>query len=138
MIKDIQNEAKYLKGFKLLVSFEDHRKEGIILSISELNNMFTSQQLKGNNLQNTKQKEKEHQSTRRGHGLPFRNIKKQKRNCAKSNHDNDKLKLRGKSKERRKARKALLGRYDVSNYDDQLIEYLIQNLIKLEKSLVVE
>ena len=138
MIKDIQNEAKYLKGFKLLVSFEDHRKEGIILSISDLNSMFISQPLERNYLQNTKQKEKEYQSPRRGHYNLFWNTKKHKRSFDKSNHNNEKLRLRGKSKERRKMRKALLGRYDVSNYDDQSIEYLIQNLIKLEKSLIVE
>ena len=93
MIKDIKNEAQYLNGFTLLVSYEDHRREGILLSISELK---------------------------------------------RSNHNKEKLKLRGKSKQRRKMRKELLGRYDVSNYDDQSIEYLIENLIELEKSLIAE
>ena len=136
MIKDIQNEAKYLNSFTLLVSYEDHRKEGIMLSISELNNMFISQPLKAKNLQNVKQNEKEHQSTRTGHN--FWGTRKQKRNCDTSNHNLEKLKLRGKSKQREKMRKELLGRYNVSNYDDQSIECLIQDLIKLEKSLIAE
>ena len=134
MIKDIQNEAKYLDGFTLLVSYEDYRKEGIILSISELNNMFNSQPFKANNFPNVKQNEKENQSTRTGHD--FWNTKKQKKNCDKFNGNKEKLKLRGKPKQRRKMRKELLGRYDLSNYDDQSIEYLIQNLIELEKSLI--
>ena len=138
MIKDIQNEAKYLNGFELLVSYEDHRKEGIILSISELNNMFISQPFKRNNLQSAEQNERENQSTKSSHDIDFWNSKKHKRNCDTSNNNNEKLKLRGKSKQRRKMRKELLGRYDVSNYDDQSIEYLIQNLIKLEKSLIAE
>ena len=136
MIKDIQNEAKYLNSFALLVSYEDHRNEGIMLSISELNNMFISQPLKANNLQNVNQNEKEHQSTRTGHN--FWGTRKQKRNCDTSNHNLEKLKVRGKSKQRRKMRKELLGRYNVSNYDDQSIECLIQDLIKLEKSLIAE
>ena len=131
----MQNEAKYLNGFTLLVSYEDRRKEGVILSISELN-MFISQPLKANSLQNVEQNKKEHQSTRTSHD--FWNTKKQNRNYDTSIHNKDKLKLRGKSKQRRKMRKELFGGYDVSNYDDQSIEYLIQNLIKLEKSLIVE
>ena len=98
--------------------------------------MFVSQPLKRNKVQNAKQNEREHHTTRSGHH--FWNSKTQKRNYGKSNHNNEKLKLRGKSKQRSKMRKELLGQYDVSNYDDQSIEYLIQNLIKLEKSLMKE
>ena len=138
MIKDLQNEAKYLKNLKLLILFEDHRQEGIILSISELNSRYISKTLKLIHVQNVEERGIEPHHTRGGHDVIFSNTKKQNRKGDKSNHNAEKLKFKVKPTERRRMRKELLCRYDVSNYDDQSIEYLIENLIKLEKSLIAE
>ena len=138
MIKDVQNEAKYFKSLKLLILFEDHRQEGIILSISELNSKYISKTLEHIHVQNVEERGIEPDHTRGGHDVMFSNAKKKNRNGDKSNHNGEKLKFKGKPTERRRMRKELLCRYDVSNYDDQSIEYLIENLIKLEKSLLAE
>ena len=134
----LQNEAKYIKSFKLLIIFEDHRQAGIIPSRLELNIKQLSKPLKVSHVQNIKQKEIEPHHTRSGHGFIFSNTKKQTRNGDKSNNSDKILKLRGNPKERRRMRKELLCRHDVSNYDDQSIEYLIENLIELEKNLIAE
>ena len=138
MIKDVQNETKYLKSLKLLIFFEDHRQEGIILSISELNSMYESRPIALNDVQKVRQEVSKPHHARSGHDFKFVNAKKQNRNEDKSNHHDKRLKLKGKLKERRRMRNELLCRYEVSNCDDQSIEYLIENLIKLEKSLIVD
>ena len=100
--------------------------------------MYVSRPIALNDVQKVRQEVIKPQHARSGHDFKFVNAKKQNRNEDKSNHNDQKLKLKGKLKERRRMRNELLCRYEVSNYDDQSIEYLIENLIKLEKSLIVD